>query len=202
MGKLYNFVMVGCTTLLEKFSKRPVDLEMHLLGGGKLRLAGRAEVEVLAKSTAASWPVAESCQQRIGQPCVQNVESADCRRRPVQPPIGALRPSSRSDCERIQQWGDRDDRPPPTMAWLTRVSRPPNSPVGGAPPTGLGGGATGLRSVVVRPRAGRRPAEPRHTRDIRRPRHLRRREPRWGHRTRRGLPTRGTRPCRHRSIPG
>jgi hypothetical protein len=33
MGKLYNFVMVRCTTLLEKFFKRPVDLEFHLLSG-------------------------------------------------------------------------------------------------------------------------------------------------------------------------
>ena len=33
MGKLYNSVMVRCTTLLEKFFKRPVDLEFHLLSG-------------------------------------------------------------------------------------------------------------------------------------------------------------------------
>ncbi|TQR84009.1 hypothetical protein D8S82_24320 [Mycobacterium hodleri] len=33
MGKLYNSVMVRCTTLLEKFFKRPVDLEFHLLNG-------------------------------------------------------------------------------------------------------------------------------------------------------------------------
>ena len=33
MGKLYNSVMVGCTTLLEKFFKRRVDLEFHLLNG-------------------------------------------------------------------------------------------------------------------------------------------------------------------------
>jgi hypothetical protein len=31
MGKLYNSVMVRCTTLLEKFFKRPLDLEFHLL---------------------------------------------------------------------------------------------------------------------------------------------------------------------------
>ena len=33
MGKLYNFVMVRCTTLLEKFFRHPVDLEFHLLNG-------------------------------------------------------------------------------------------------------------------------------------------------------------------------
>jgi hypothetical protein len=33
MGKLYNSVMVRCTTLLEKFFKRSVDLEFHLLSG-------------------------------------------------------------------------------------------------------------------------------------------------------------------------
>jgi hypothetical protein len=38
MGKLYNFEMPRCTTLLEKLLKRLIDLEFDLLGRGYIGL--------------------------------------------------------------------------------------------------------------------------------------------------------------------
>jgi hypothetical protein len=77
MGKLYNFVMVGCTTLLEKFSKRPFDLEMHLLGGGNCGLPSAPKLNC--------W---QSRRPRVG-PWPSPVSNASASRacRPLNQPI-------------------------------------------------------------------------------------------------------------------
>ena len=56
MGKLYNSVMVGCTTLLEKFFKRLTDLEFHLLNDENGGLPIEATAGFWQSSTLASRP--------------------------------------------------------------------------------------------------------------------------------------------------
>lgn len=155
MGKLYNFVMVRCTTLLEKFFRRPIDLEMNLLDGGNGGLPSAPKSNFWQKPAAATRPVSGSAQQHRPEPHVNATASVESHQPAAHGRARVASPSPRDDGAEFQQCSDRADRTLTIMAWLTPVSGPPHSPATGAPPTGRGGVAPELRSVAARRRRGR-----------------------------------------------
>lgn len=79
MGKLYNFVMVRCTTLLEKFSKRLIDLDIYLLDRGNGGLPSAPMANFWQKPAAAIWPAVGSTQQHDREPPVDATVLAESR---------------------------------------------------------------------------------------------------------------------------
>jgi hypothetical protein len=128
MGKLYNFVMVRCTTLLEKFFKCVIDLDIHLLrvGNGGLPMAPVSNFwqSRRPRTVAGARPVSNMGSTRSRGPLIGPVvEHAQFNGDQLSSAL-----SSRTENGPVQQRGDDGVGYSLTMAWLTPVSGRPNSP--------------------------------------------------------------------------
>ncbi|WP_149483553.1 hypothetical protein [Mycolicibacterium sp. P1-18] len=150
MGKLYNFVMVRCTTLLEKFFKPLIDLEIHLLDGANGGLPGRPKRRFWQSRRSRAPNVPRHLSNTFSTP-PRWPSDAPGGKEPQITDVAAVAESA-AVCKDGQFWqyGDGDDSLRSTMAWLTTVRGPLNSPAKGAPPAGSGGRTRAIRCVAAR----------------------------------------------------